>query len=44
MLRAKITEAKEECPDGNLCVFAKPGDYVKMIPTSKRYTVTTAMT
>ncbi len=40
----KISEAKEECPDGNLCVFAKPGDYVKMTPTSTSYTVTTAMT
>ena len=40
----KISEAKEECHDGNLCVFAKPGDYVKMTPTSTSYTVTTAMT
>ena len=42
----KITEAESKCPSGNICTktWAKLGDYVKMTPTSKSYTVTTAMT
>ena len=42
----KITEAEAKCPSGNVCTktWAKLGDYVKMTPTSKSYTVTTAMT
>ena len=42
----KITEAEAKCPSGNICTktWAKLGDYVKMTPTSKSYTVTTAMT
>ena len=40
----KIKEAEAKCPDGNLCVFAKPGDYVKMTPTSTSYTITKELT
>ncbi len=42
----KIKEAEAKCPSGNVCTktWAKLGDYVKMTPTSKSYTVTTAMT
>ncbi len=40
----KIKEAEAKCPSGNLCVFAKPGDYVKMTPTSTSYTITKELT
>lgn len=40
----KIKEAEAKCPSDKLCFFAKPGDYVKMTPTSTSYTITTAMT
>ena len=42
----KIKEAEAKCPSGNVCTktWAKLGDYVKMTPTSKSYTVTTDMT
>ena len=42
----KLEQAKNECPDKNVCTetWAKVGDYVKMTPTSTSYTISKSMT